>query len=98
MRQPTEELEPLVKQLKVMAVKNSKGLAGSDKYYKPTQNNLALGLYPLSRELYIINCEGGAGLGTGFAAFLAGERGQRIILKSGLLPDSIPTREIIIRK
>lgn len=94
MKQPTEELEPIVKGLKIMAVK---GVSGSDKYYKPSQNNLALGLYPLNRELYIINCQGGSGLGTGFAAFLASERGQRIMLKSGLLPDSIPSREIIIR-
>ncbi|MGV3509341.1 MAG: PstS family phosphate ABC transporter substrate-binding protein [Sphingobacteriaceae bacterium] len=97
MKQPTPRLEPIVKKLKVLSVKNTAGLPGSDKFYKPTQNNLALGLYPLSRELYIVNCQGGSGLGTGFAAFLAGERGQRIILKSGLLPDSIPTREIIIR-
>jgi phosphate transport system substrate-binding protein len=95
--QPTEELQPLVDKLKVIAVKNSTGQKGSDNFYKPTQNNLALGLYPLSRELYIINCQGGSGPGTGFAAFLASERGQRIMLKSGLLPDSIPTREIIIR-
>ena len=98
MRQPPEDLESTVEKLKILSVKNSTGAPGSDKYYKPTQNNLALGLYPLSRELYIINCQGGSGLGTGFAAFLASERGQRIMLKSGLLPDSIPSREIIIRK
>jgi phosphate transport system substrate-binding protein len=97
MGQPTKELEPIVEKLKIMSVKNLPGLKGSDKYYKPSQNNLALGLYPLSRELYIINCQGGSGVGTGFAAFLASERGQRIMLKSGLLPDSIPSREIIIR-
>ncbi|MBC8054384.1 MAG: substrate-binding domain-containing protein [Sphingobacteriaceae bacterium] len=97
MKQPPKELEPVVEKLKVMSVKNSKGLAGSDKFYKPTQNNLALGLYPLSRELYIINGQGGSGVGTGFAAFIASERGQRIILKSGLLPDKIPSREIFIK-
>jgi len=31
-----------------------------------------------------------------FAAFIAGDQGQRIILKSGLLPDDIPNREIVI--
>lgn len=98
MKQPSKELEPFTAKLKVMALKNSQGLPGSDKFYKPTQNNLALGLYPLSRELYIINSEGGWGFGTSFAAFIAGERGQRIILKSGLLPDSIPTREILFKK
>lgn len=98
MIQPPVELEETVAGLRVMAVKNSKGLNGSDNFYKPSQNNLALGLYPLNREIYIINCQGSSGVGTGFAAFLASERGQRIILKSGLLPDSIPSREIIIRK
>jgi phosphate transport system substrate-binding protein len=95
-KQPAKDLEPLVQNLKIMSVKNSTGLAGSDKFYKPSQNNLALGLYPLSRELYIINCTGGT-IGSGFEGFIVGERGQRIILRSGLLPNKIPSREIIIR-
>ncbi len=96
MVQPPIELEKIVGDLKILGVKNIEGQAGSDAFYKPTQNDIALGLYPLTRSLYIINCEGGAGLGTGFASFIAGERGQRIVLKSGLLPDSIPSREINI--
>jgi len=96
MVQPPVELEETVNNLKILSVRNIKGKPGSDAYYKPNQNDIALGLYPLTRSLYIINCEGGAGLGTGFATFLAGDRGQRIVLKSGLLPDSIPSREINI--
>lgn len=98
MVQPPEDLENMVAELKILGVKNVAGKPGSDAYYKPDQNDIALGLYPLTRSLYIINCEGGAGLGTGFASFIAGERGQRIVLKSGLLPDSIPSREINIVK
>jgi phosphate transport system substrate-binding protein len=94
MVQPPVELEPIVADLKILGVKNIAGQPGSDAYYKPNQNDIALEKYPLTRSLYIINCEGGAGLGTGFASFIAGERGQRIVLKSGLLPDSIPSREI----
>ncbi len=96
--QPDTDLEKIVEDLKVVGVKNLPGKPGSDNFYKPDQSTLALGLYPLTRSLYIINCQGGPGLGTGFASFLAGERGQRIVLKSGLLPDSIPPREVIIRK
>jgi phosphate transport system substrate-binding protein len=96
MVQPPVELEKIVEELKILGVKNISGQPGSDAYYKPTQNDIALGMYPLTRSLYVINCEGGAGLGTGFASFIAGERGQRIVLKSGLLPDSIPSREINI--
>ncbi|SDM83522.1 phosphate transport system substrate-binding protein [Daejeonella rubra] len=96
MVQPPVQLEKTVAELKILGVKNISGQPGSDAYYKPTQNDIALGMYPLTRSLYVINCEGGAGLGTGFASFIAGERGQRIVLKSGLLPDSIPSREINI--
>ncbi|WP_256010711.1 PstS family phosphate ABC transporter substrate-binding protein [Desertivirga xinjiangensis] len=94
---PGKEIEPLEKEIRILGVKNLPGKSGSDKFYKPSQNNLALDLYPLSRGVYIINCQGTKGLGTGFASFLASERGQRIVLKSGLLPDSLPSREIIIR-
>lgn len=94
---PGKEIEPLEKDIRILGVKNLPGKSGSDKFYKPSQNNLALDLYPLSRGVYIINCQGTKGLGTGFASFLASERGQRIVLKSGLLPDSLPSREIIIR-
>ncbi|MEJ7693159.1 substrate-binding domain-containing protein [Daejeonella sp.] len=94
--QPPVDLEDEVGSLIIMGVKNVAGKPGSDAFYKPFQNDIALELYPLLRSLYIVNCEGGPGLGTGFASFIAGERGQRIVLKSGLLPDSIPSREINI--
>jgi phosphate transport system substrate-binding protein len=63
----------------------------------PSQNNIAEGTYPLARDLYIINCQGYSGLGMGFASFVAGDIGQRIILKSGLLPVRMPGRNIIIK-
>lgn len=96
--QPEENLEKIVAGLRIMGVKNLPGKPGSDAYYKPYQNDLANETYPLSRNLYIINGEGKPGLGTGFASFIAGERGQRIVLKSGLLPDSIPSRQVIINQ
>lgn len=91
--QADADLESSIEKIKVLAVSKS----GEKNYYKPTQSELALGNYPLMRNLYLINCEGGPGPGTGFVTFVAGERGQRIVLKSGLLPDSIPPREVIIR-
>lgn len=96
--QPEEKMEEIISGLKILGVKNLPGKPGSDAYYRPNQNDLAMGNYPLTRNLYIINAEGRSGLGTGFASFLAGERGQRIVLKSGLLPDSIPPRQVIIKK
>ena len=67
------------------------------KYYGPTQNNIAEGKYPLARDLFVVNCQGYAGLGMGLATFMSGEIGQRIILKSGLVPIRVPSRKIRIR-
>ncbi|QNL51377.1 substrate-binding domain-containing protein [Olivibacter sp. SDN3] len=96
--QPPNDLIDYVNNVKLMGVRNQKGKPGDDAYYKPTQTNLALNLYPFTRTLYCINVQGKKAVGMGFSAFLHGERGQRLILKAGLLPDSIPSREIIIRK
>jgi phosphate transport system substrate-binding protein len=41
-----------------------------------------------------VNCEIGTRLGTGFSSFVASDKGQRIILKSGLLPAVMPVRFI----
>ena len=62
----------------------------------PRKATLSQDQYPLSRSLYIINCTGRQGLGTGFASFLTSERGD-IILSSGLLPAEMPGREIKIK-
>lgn len=92
--QPAPDVLEYTKNVSILSVK---GLKDSN-YYAPTQNNIAEGKYPLARDLFVVNCQGFQGLGMGFASFIAGERGQRIILKSGLLPIRIPGRKIIIRK
>jgi phosphate transport system substrate-binding protein len=91
--QPPLDLQQFVDKVTVLAVK----AVDKQQYFFPTQDNLALGKYPLARDLYIVNCQGYSGLGMGFGSFLTGERGQRIILKSGLLPVRTPGRKIIIR-
>ena len=48
--------------------------------------------YPLRRNLYLISREARAGLGTGFASFVAGKNGQLIFQKSGLLPAQMQAR------
>lgn len=64
----------------------------------PSQSDMSIKKYPFVRTVYMLNFKGRKGLGMGFASFIAGEVGQRIILKSGLLPFEIPTREIKVRK
>lgn len=64
------------------------------KTMKPYQAYIALKQYPLYRNITIINPEGRYGLGTGFASFINSDKGQRIILKSGLVPAHAPIRII----
>jgi phosphate transport system substrate-binding protein len=91
--QPPLDLQETVDNVNVLGVKG----VNKSEYVFPTQDNLAQGKYPLARRLYLVNCQGYPGLGMGFNSFLIGERGQRIILKSGLVPEQIPTRKISIR-
>lgn len=60
--------------------------------FLPFQAYLATRQYPLARQIYSITVDPSCGLPTGFAAFLASDRGQRIILRSGILPLTQPLR------
>lgn len=91
--QPSAKMQNVVHSINVLSVK---GL-NSDKYYSPTQNDIAELKYPLARDLFIINCQGYTGLGMGFASFISGDIGQRIVLKSGLMPVRTPGRKLQIR-
>jgi len=53
--------------------------------------------YLLVRNIYVIVRNTKVGLATGFASFLLSERGQRIVLKSGILPAAMPGRQIEIK-
>lgn len=55
-------------------------------FLKPFQYNLQDGKYPFTRKLYVINNTGKSDVGIGFASFICGEIGQKIVLKAGLLP------------
>jgi phosphate transport system substrate-binding protein len=91
--QPSPKMVETVAKVNVLSVKSK----SSTKYFFPSQENIATGDYPLARDLYIINCQGYGGLGMGFASFISGEIGQRIILKSGLAPVRVPSRNIRIK-
>ncbi|SMG47695.1 PstS family phosphate ABC transporter substrate-binding protein [Sphingobacterium psychroaquaticum] len=83
--------------IRILSVKNTIGEKADNMYYKPNQSTIAAEQYPLRRTFYVLNYQPNMGLGIGFSAFLTGDRGQRIVLKSGLVPASMPGREIIIR-
>ena len=77
-----------LKSFKILEIESST----SREYYKPYQAYIAQKFYPLWREVYIISKEAYTGLGTGLTAFIASERGQRIVLKFGLVPATMPIR------
>jgi phosphate transport system substrate-binding protein len=87
-----------LRKIKVVAVSAKNNPASANDYYQPFQGYLAQGTYPLRRNLFIISREARAGLGTGFASFVAAEKGQRIFLKSGLLPATMPIRLVSVKE
>jgi phosphate transport system substrate-binding protein len=65
---------------------------------QPNQAYIANRQYPLCRDVYVISREARMGLGTGFTAFVAGDKGQRIVLKSGMVPATVPVRLVHITR
>jgi phosphate transport system substrate-binding protein len=61
-------------------------------YYRPYPAYIADGSYPFTRKIYMITRETFSGLGSGFISFVTHEKGQRIILKAGLVPATMPVR------
>jgi phosphate transport system substrate-binding protein len=66
-------------------------------YPQPLQSYIYSGFYPLTRNIFSISREAHAGLGTGFVSFLASDKGQRIILKRGLVPSTMPIRIVHLK-
>ncbi len=66
--------------------------------YIPAQANIARKLYPFSRTVYMLSREARSGLGSGFASYILGDQGQRIVLKAGLLPFTMPIRLVELKK
>jgi len=98
LNEPDADFAGAVDKVKIVSVCDDQSKTLSKEFFSPSQNTLALKQYPLIRNVYIVNCTSFFGLGMKFEAFLTSERGQRIILKSGLLPDSMPSRDIVIEK
>lgn len=83
--------------VRVMAVSSSVN-ATSENSYRPYQAYLALKKYPLTHDVYILINDPKGALPTGVMTFLTGDRGQRIILKSGLVPATQPIRVVNVKE
>ncbi|MFY9310386.1 MAG: substrate-binding domain-containing protein [Bacteroidia bacterium] len=79
-----------MKKIKLVAIAKDE----SSKAVKPYQAYIKTKDYPFTRSVYMISRQTRAGLGMGFVSFVAGEKGQIMILKAGLVPAVAPVRLI----
>jgi phosphate transport system substrate-binding protein len=84
-----------IKRVNVVAV--SQQYINDGSYYRPDQGWIYDKSYPFVREVYFISRETFAGLGSGFINWACAEQGQRIVLKSGLVPATMPIRLVQIK-
>jgi phosphate transport system substrate-binding protein len=85
-----------INKVNVIAVSQQYMTDGS--YYRPHQGFIYDKSYPFVREIYIISRESYAGLGSGFVNWACAEQGQRIVLKSGLVPATMPIRLVQVKR
>lgn len=83
-------VQEFLKTVKVLRIAKTEGAAG----YKPYQAYIKTKDYPFTRDVYMINRQTRAGLGMGFVSFVAGDKGQLMILKAGLIPAIAPVRMV----
>ncbi len=82
----------LLNMISLVAIKKDE----QSKAFQPFQGYISSNEYPYTRKLYMINTEGSNGLATGFVSYVAGEKGQLIILKNGIVPAIVPSRSVKI--
>lgn len=80
-----------INNINVLAI-SKESIATEENSFRPYPYQFALQQYPLQRDVYLIITDIRGGLPSGFVNFAAGERGQRIVLKAGLLPATQLTR------
>jgi phosphate transport system substrate-binding protein len=84
------------KKINIVAV--SQQFANDGSFYRPEQGWIHTRSYPFVREVYLISRESFPGLGSGFVNWACAEQGQRIVLKSGLVPATMPIRLVQVKK
>jgi phosphate transport system substrate-binding protein len=85
-----------IKRVNVLAI--SQQFMNDGSYYRPYQGSIANRSYPFVREVYLITRETYKGLGAGFIQWVTSQQGQTIVLKSGLVPATMPVRLVQLKK
>jgi len=84
-------------EVRVMSVSNEEQATAANSY-KPYQAYLFYGYYPLTRNVFVLLNDPRSSLPSGLTNFLTSDKGQRIILKSGLVPATQPVRIVNIKE
>ncbi|MCX7877827.1 MAG: substrate-binding domain-containing protein [Ignavibacteria bacterium] len=87
-----DTLDESVKPLKIASVDSQTGSVGE--YVGLHQAYIADKSYPLSTEVFILSSDFSMNVSVGFISFMLSYDGQRIVLKSGLVPVTQPVRII----
>ncbi len=83
--------------IQVAGITSYAGSTSANTFYQPYQAYIVYKYYPFIRNIYFIDRQTYDGLASGLGAFLAGEKGQRIILRSGLVPATAPVTIVEIK-
>lgn len=67
---------------------------GQARAYKPYQQYIFDGSYPLFRQIYMITTASSSNVAGGFYSFVTGPIGQKIIMKTGILPATVRTIQV----
>ena len=86
-----------LKRIKVVAIGAPGNNSSTGNFYTPHPGYIAEGYYPFTREVYCINRQTYTGLAYGLSSFIAGEKGQYIVLHSGMVPAAQPVRLVEIK-
>ncbi len=62
--------------------------------YKPYQQYIFDGSYPLFRQIYMITTASTSNVAGGFYSFVTGPIGQKIIMKTGILPARVSVQQV----
>lgn len=82
------KVQKFLNKIKVVSVSKT----ANREAFRPFQAYIQTQEYPFTRSVYMINRQTRRGLGMGFVHFVQGDKGQLIILKSGLVPAIAPVR------
>lgn len=88
-------MRELLKNVNIVSVEK-KDTLGQTTVSTASEADISIGVYPFIRPLNYVICNPYERVGTGFANFIFKKQGQKIFLKAGLIPTTMPERDFII--